>query len=163
MGRQIAVVLADEDESRLLEFLRSRATILILESFASAPQALYCEHFSATRPGHLFYDLWLTEFPWSPEFAQTLTESARWYVSNKSAAPLIEYTRFNPAIGVPGRLYWADRFLGEPAYDRISFGAHVDALWRWVRKQGRRMLLSNNSDAWCFPEAIKEFDLKNEI
>jgi hypothetical protein len=38
MGHQIAVVLGREDESRLLDFLRSRGEIRLLETFAPSPQ-----------------------------------------------------------------------------------------------------------------------------
>jgi hypothetical protein len=160
MGRQIAVVLGKEDESRLLDFLRSRGAIRLLESFAPSPEALFCETFAPLGPGHFSYHIWLTGFPWSPKFRQTITESGLWYASNKGDAPLVEYERFNPDSLSTGRFYWSDRFSGEPKYDRIVFGREVDALWRWVRKEARRIRLPNNDEPWCFPSALNEFGLK---
>ena len=101
---------------------------------------------------HLFFNIWPTRFPWQPEFSQTRTAPSRWYVSNTGDAPVLEYSRV-PLNGLrPGRLYWADRFSGEPRYDRRAFGEWIDSVWSWVRATAKRRAFAGHA-AWCFPGA----------
>ncbi|HEV8550755.1 MAG TPA: hypothetical protein VGQ57_17035 [Polyangiaceae bacterium] len=152
MGRQLQVLLSVGDEERLLEFLRSKQDIRIFESFADRVGDLEVESLPKPSSGHLHFDVWPVAFPWKPEFAQTVTSPPRWYVVNKNAAPLLEYSRGPLGKLMPGRLYWADRFSGEPDYDRAAFARWVDSIWRWVRRAAKNRAFAGGP-AWCFPEA----------
>jgi hypothetical protein len=150
MGRQVAIILDEHDEVGLLEFLRSAGPIRIFESFADSIDGLEIHALPARAAGHLFFDVWPSRFAWSPEFAQTRVSPIRWYISNKSTAPILEYSR-PPLAGGAGRLYWGDRFSGEPAYDRVAFGGWVDSIWRWVGRTATKSSIAGG--VWVFPQA----------
>ena len=152
MGRQLSVLLDPTDERRLLEFLHSSGDIRIFEAFADRMNDVEVSLLPPPLAGHLSFTIWPTRFLWEPEFTQTQTIPPRWYIRNDGTAPILKYSR-PPLSGTdPGRLYWADRFCGEPSYDRVAFGKWVDSIWRWVRRSSSRMLFANQP-VWCFAEA----------
>jgi len=145
-------MLGTRDEAVLLERLRDAGEIRIFESFANTAEELEVSALPLPAAGHLFFQFWPTRFSWQPEFAQTRTPSQQWYVSNKATAPLLEYSRPSLSGSSAGRLYWSDRFSGEPAYDRIAFGKWVDSIWRWTRRVSIRRNLAG-ALVWVFPQA----------
>jgi hypothetical protein len=159
MGRQIQVLLSVGDEERLLDFLRSTHELRIFESFADRASDLEVQTLPSLSAGHLEFDLWSVAFPWEPKFGQTQTSPARWYILNKGTAPLLEYSRGTLSPRRHGRLYWADRFSGEPEYDRVAFARWVDSVWRWVRRNANN-LPTAGGPAWCFPEAAAALQLE---
>jgi hypothetical protein len=158
MGRQIPVVLVETDEQMFVDFLRSTGDVRVFESFADTVDALEVVGLPPPTSGHLFFNIWPTRFPWRPEFSQTRTAPSQWYVSNTGVAPVLEYSRV-PLNGLrPGRLYWADRFSGEPPYDRRAFGDWIDSVWSWVRARANRTAFADHT-AWCFPGAAGVYRL----
>jgi len=151
VGRQLPVILDLPDEDLLLQYLRGTGPLRIFESSASSPDDLAVEGFSPEMRGHLFYDLWPSVFPWMPVFAKNV--GGEYYIRNKGTAPLLEYSRPPLAGTSPGRLYWANRFCGEPLYNTEDFGRWVDGVWRWVRRTARKPKRGPFSDVWLFPHA----------
>ena len=153
MGRQLPVLLAEPDEQLLLDFLRSAGELRVFESFADTASSLEVARLPPATRGHLFFTIWPTRFTWRPEFGETRTTPPQWYISNTGVAPVLEYSR--PPLNrlKCGRLYWSDRFSGEPAYDRDTFGRWIDAVWSWVRRSAQRLPVADEM-GWCFPAAI---------
>src|SRR5687768_12605905 len=102
MGRQTPLVATLEDEHALLDFLRSTADIRIFESSAASVESLEVSGFATSLPHHFQYFIWNTAFGWVPEFGTVDSPRApaasrgRVYISNISAAPVIEYDRAVP-------------------------------------------------------------------
>lgn len=147
MGRQLQVLMDTSDEELFISFLRETTNIQIIESFAPTVDELWVEEFNSRFAGHHSYDIWNRAFEWLPDYG-TVGPRAHdprhigWrYVANKSAAPLLTIRRSNPSSGESGRLYWAKDFATPhgPRYDAVAFGKWVDAIWRWIRKQGRKI------------------------
>lgn len=146
MGRQIAVSLSEEDEKAFIAFLRSAADIQLLESFASTQDGLFVDHFAPKSDGHWSYDIWNRRFAWDPVFAQTRLDlpeperRGRWYIGNKGAAPLLQYTRAGGGGGrEAGRVYWAKYFTAPEGldYDVAGFEVWYESVVRWLRKRKR--------------------------
>ncbi len=151
MGRQLPVVLDAPDEAALVQYLRSLGALRIFEAFAQSPDELWVDELPPAGPGHLFFTMWPTNFPWAPKYQRATTGA--YYVANGSRAPVIEYSR-PPLSGTePGRLYWASGFSGSPEYDAEEFRKLVDTLWGWVRRTARRAALPVGYTAWVFPAA----------
>ena len=150
MGRQIQLFLADSDEELLERHLRSLGDLRILKRYGSSSGDLEVASLADAPEADQLY-LWFTNFRWTPGYTQTSTTDASIYVANHGVAPILEYDRIGRTSS-PGRLHWGDRFLGEPAYDRIAFGRLVDRLWRWVRKTGQRY---PPDVTWSLPEAAR--------
>lgn len=64
----------------------------------------------------------------------TRTDLPSAYVSNSSAAPVLEYSRHTQHS--PGRIYWAKHFSAPTglAYDAAAFERWYDSVARWVKK-----------------------------
>lgn len=146
MGKQTAVALTDDVEVEFLRYLRSIADIQLIESFATVAPELFVSDFAA-RQGHWNYLIWNKAFAWSPEFARTrsdLPDQSRrnlYYVSNASAAPLVQYTRHNFDGDAPtGRLYWAKSFAAPRglSYDTTAFDSWFQLVVRWARHHAVR-------------------------
>jgi hypothetical protein len=145
MGRQIAVALSEEAEDAFLKFLRQTAEIQLILPFAETKDALFVDQVEPRGSHHWSHYIWNKTFPWQPEFAQTRSDlppdrRGRYYVSNKSAAPILEYSRHN--FDVPasrGRIYWSKYFSAPdgPAYDVDSFERWYESVVRWLRKHQR--------------------------
>lgn len=144
MGRQIAVAMLPEDESLFVAFLRSTTEIRLFRW--SAPSPLQHEVLGADLgEEHCFY-VWPTVFGWEPEFKQFRTSPVaerlgRFYLSNTSAAPVLEYSRHGFEQGQAyGRLYWAKTFSAPSglSYDSSAFEHWYESVVRWVRRSGRR-------------------------
>jgi len=134
MGRQVEVEFSESDEAALLAFLRSSGQIQIYRSFAPSAGGLLVESFEPRGDGNWHYDIWNRAFAWEPTYSPTTTVPVKWYISNKSAAPLLEYTRHNEHAR--GRIYWAKHFAAREklAYDAEAFERWYDSVVRWVRK-----------------------------
>ncbi|TSD88640.1 hypothetical protein FFK22_011305 [Mycobacterium sp. KBS0706] len=163
MGRQIAIVMNDQDEQNFLTFLRSTCNIALFEYFAPTEDALRVEDFHPERTGHWTYRIWNRSYPWHPTFGQTGPKSHNpdqvgWaYISNAQAAPVLEFTRSNPA-GRPGRIYWARTFSATAPlrYDDASFSRWVDRVWQWVRNNGVKADKGNPSSPYILPGAAAD-------
>jgi hypothetical protein len=155
MGRQIPIFMNAQDEHDLLAFLRSTAEIVLIESFASSAESLFVDTFAEEFVGHHTYCVWNRAFPWKPEFAQTITGC--WYVSNLGTAPVLEIARSNLKEVRIGRLYWARDFSATAplAYDASAFSKWVDQVWRWVRRNSRRLAVGHEGATYCLPGAAQ--------
>lgn len=139
--------MSTEDEKQLIDFLRSTCEIEIFESFAPTKEDLVVNDFNENFSGHWHYKIWNKNFPWNPEYGTVgnkahTPEHIGWrYVSNSGQAPIIEVTRSRPDLSSSGRLYWANNFSAPNGlnYDSAEFSRWVDKIWRWVRKNGRKI------------------------
>ena len=133
MGRQLEVALSEEQELALLAFMRASTDVQIIRSFATTKDALFVQSFEPRGEGSYFYYLWNRSFSWEPQFSLTRTDPPSVYVSNKSAAPLLEYSRHTQHG--PGRIYWAKDFssAGGLAYDVASFDSWYNSVTRWLK------------------------------
>jgi hypothetical protein len=134
MGRQLQVSLSEDQERAFLAFLRSTTNVQIIRSFAPSQAELFVNSFEPRGEGNFAYYLWNRTFNWVPVFALTSTDPPSSYVSNKSAAPLIEYSRFT--LHGQGRIYWAKHFSAPNglAYDIAAFEAWYDLVARWLKR-----------------------------
>jgi len=162
MGRQIAIAMLPEDESQFVGFLRDSADVRIFRS--SAPSPSQHEVLGADLgEGSKFY-IWPTAFEWEPEFKQfresvAVARRQGWfYLSNTSAAPVLEYYRHGFDQGqVPGRLYWGKTFAAPSGldYDPYAFEAWYERVVRWLRKSGRRHK-ADQSGPYYLPHALAQ-------
>jgi hypothetical protein len=133
MGRQLEIVLSEEQELALLAFMRASADVQVIRGFAPTQDELFVQSFEPRGEGNHFYCLWNRSFNWEPRFSLTRTDPPSVYVSNKSAAPLIEYSRHTQHG--PGRIYWAKHFSAPagPAYDVAAFEGWYNSVARWLK------------------------------
>lgn len=138
MGRQLPVVTTPRDERELLRFIHSLSPIRVFRCFTPTPEELWITDWERREIPVRFYNIWPEAFPWEPAYGQT--NSGDWYVSNASAAPVIEFSRGSDERK-DGRVYWARSFSAAQglAYDERAFSKLVDQVWRWIRKHGRRL------------------------
>lgn len=146
MGRQLQLLMSASDEKSFIAFLRSTASIQIIESFAPTTDALWVEDFNPSFVEHHTYAIWNKAFSWIPQFGTVGPKAHEpshigWrYICNTPSAPLLTVSRSNPLTGESGRLYWAKDFVASNGltYDVANFNQWVDAIWRWVRKHGSK-------------------------
>ncbi len=159
MGRQIAVAMLPEDETRFVQFLRSTTEIRLFRWSAPSPSQL--EVFGTELGNERSFYIWPTAFKWEPEFSQfgeiAVPESrGRFYLRNTSAAPLLEYSRhgFEPGQAY-GRLYWSKTFAAPVGldYDSAVFETWYERVVRWVRKNGQRYK-AERSGPYYLPQAL---------
>ena len=157
--------MTDIDEREFLAFLRSTATIQLVESSAPSPELMLVDGFSPREQGHWQYFIWNRAFPWTPEYGRVadgavVPDRVGWsYLLNSSPGPLLEYDRhnFTNARGVMGRVYWAKHFSGVPlAYDAEAFSRWFDQVVRWIRKGGRQ-LRRESHERYYFPDAWRRY------
>src|ERR1051325_9039420 len=123
MGRQTHIIATLEDEQAFLRFLRDTADIAVFEIFAPTIQKLWKNSFEEKKAGHFFYHIWNKAFPWTPDYQQLDSRShdpkriGWYYISNASAAPVIEFERSNFHPIRAGRLYWAKDFSAADGLD----------------------------------------------
>lgn len=153
MGRQIQVALTYEDEQLFLSFLKEASEIVLLESFAPTKEGLWKELFEQQVQGHWTYRIWNKEFPWEPEYGQST--SGTYYVSNKGAAPLIEFTRSDIGQGKYGRIYWAKYFSAPNGldYDVDKFSKWYDSVVKWIRKSAEHKMKNGSVNTYFLPNA----------
>jgi hypothetical protein len=142
MGRQIAIAMTRKDEALFLEFLQSTVEIRLIESFAPSIDELFVDGFASELANHWTYDIWNTRFHWNPVYNRVgerayIKEHIGWhYISNKNAAPVIEFRRSDVRQGKYGRIYWAKYFSAPDGldYDVDEFSKWYDSIVRWVKK-----------------------------
>ena len=64
MGRQLEVSLTEEQELALLGFMREKADVQIIRSFAHNEASLFVDSFEPRGEGNWFYYLWNRSFTW---------------------------------------------------------------------------------------------------
>lgn len=170
MGRQISLIATPEDERVLLRFLATLSPIRVFRTFAPSPEELWLDGWEEEDLPGFTFSVWLRQFPWEPASGVTggpgcpPERAGQHYFANVSTAPVLEITRANPAQGRAGRIYWARNFSAPHglAYDVAAFSKHVDQVWRWVRKQGRRVDDPALGTYYALPEAWFHADQASE-
>jgi hypothetical protein len=158
MGRQLQLATTKPDEVELLRFVRSSTPIRVFQSFTPTIDELWIEDWETREIPSGGFSIWPATFPWSPEYAQTggpgcpPERSGLFYISNTSAAPILEFTGSSLEEKRYGRIYWARDFSAPNGleYDAESFARFVDSVWRWIRKVGHRL---PDSDVYFLPDA----------
>lgn len=172
MGRQLQLATTDADEIELLRFIRSLAPIRVFQSFARSSDEMWIEDWETRKiPAVVRYAndfvilrgfyIWPQTFPWSPEYAQTggpncrPEDTGQFYIANKNAAPIFDFSRSFLDEHSYGRIYWARNFSAPNGldYDEEAFARFTDSVWRWIRKVSHRSNAIKNSpyflpDAW---------------
>jgi len=144
MGKQTAIALTPADERAFLTFLKSIADVKLIVSSAPTVESPWVDSFDCVQGWGPFY-IWNTAFAWSPEYGTvtldpTGAHNGYRFVSNRNAAPLLEYGRhnFTNSRGAYGRIYRSKYFSGMPAYDVLAFERWYSAVVRWLRKNGKQ-------------------------
>lgn len=161
MGRQLQLAMRVEDERNLLRFVSSLARIRVMRMFARTKDELFIDDWEESELPLDVY-VWPEGFPWAHRFAQTGGPKCRredrgfYYVSNLNTAPVLEIRRGSPPDAHLGRIYWARDFAAPHGleYDDQAFSKLVDAVWRWIRRAGRR---SEKRGPWFLPEAWEHY------
>jgi len=162
MGKQIAVVLAYDDEVKFLNYLKSCADITLIESKADTKELLYKSDFEKEFNNHFVYYIWNKAFQWQPIYEQDIY--GKYYISNISEAPLIEYMRSNIEKENYGRLYWSKYFAAPNGlnYDVEKFNKWYEQIVRWIKKNAEGTV----KDAWItyfLPSAWHLYNKGNNI
>jgi hypothetical protein len=160
MGRQIAIAMAPDDEAAFVDFLKSTADVRFVGSFAPEPEQLWADDPPPAATGHYFYSIWNKKFPWQPHYGQVGPQAhdpsqiGWYYVSDTSTAPLLEWGRCDIGRQMFGRLYWSKPTVA--SYGIAEFETWVNSIWRWVRKNGRKLQPGDLLSPYCFPHAERE-------
>jgi hypothetical protein len=162
VGEQIGIVALAEDELELLAFIRSTANVAIFEGFAVSIDQLAVSELCPEFTGHIQYIIWNKHFPWEPTYGTTIYGQS--YIANSSSAPVIEFARTRPTDLNPGRIYWAKNFSAtQPLdYDVDAFDAWVQSIFKWIRKNGRKLPDSGKYSPYHLPAALKRVQLDSK-
>jgi hypothetical protein len=138
MGRQIAVLMNEQDENNFLEFLNKTSDVEIFTLHASTIEGLKKNLFSTDRQVTQFY-IWNKSFPWEPDIGQSTQNTP--YIKNIGTAPVVEYSRErNKQLG---KLYWEKiphvdgkySYKGSTyLYDIENFEDWYENIINWVKK-----------------------------
>ena len=160
MGRQIAIAMAPDDETAFVAYLQSSADVRFVGSFAARPEQLWADEPPPAGTGHYHYNIWNKSFPWEPKYGQVGPQAhdpsqvGWYYVSNTSTAPVLEWSRCDLSRKMFGRLYWSK--LSNSNYDMAAFDEWVSSIWRWVRKNARKLPPKDPYSPYCFLHAERE-------
>jgi hypothetical protein len=163
MGRQLQTVTTPNDTRELLRFVQSLTPIRVFRSHQPTREAIWLDDWEQGELGDGWLQVWLTDFPWVPDYAQTLSRKGNvnpnglWYIANTHYAPIID---LSPTIGARhGRIYWANEFsyTTGKTYDQAAFGKYVDRLWSWVRRSGGHVPDSGRIQLYYLPEAWQQY------
>jgi len=94
MGRQLQVAVTAGDALALAEFVHENSASRIFRNYADSPDEILIDAVSEASFGDAFDILiWPMEFAWQPKYMQTCgpAQQRKWYISNSSAAPLLEF------------------------------------------------------------------------
>lgn len=160
MEQQIDFIATQVDEEAFLAFLRETTEIGIMEGFADSKEALWVQSFTPELEDHRHYDIWNKAFAWEPKYQQ-VTQSrkpclnGKWFVANRHTAPVVQFSRFDPTKGKPGRLYWAKGITAPKGagYDIDKFGEWYQTVLQWVRDNGKQ---ERESSPYVLPDAVKQ-------
>jgi hypothetical protein len=145
MGRQLPIIASYEDERSLLSFISQITPIRVFVMHRSSTQELWQDNWIMDDISDFQYYVWLTAFPWTPEYRQTggrrcpASSRGYWYISNYSNAPVLEISRPANNTRSSGRIYWSKYFSAsnELEYDVNAFEGIVNRIWNWIRKHGK--------------------------
>jgi hypothetical protein len=163
MGRQLQLATTGADEVELLRFVRSLAPIRVFRSVARSTAKLWIDDWETRQIPtgfHMFY-IWPQTFPWSPEYRQTggpqcrPEDAGQFYIANKHAAPVLEFSRSFLDEHRYGRIYWARHFVAPHGldYDEEAFARLTDSVWRWIRKVSHRLPGAKTHSPYFLPDA----------
>jgi len=161
MGRQLILAATPPDEVNLLRFIRSIAPIRVFVPFARSAGELWITDWETNGIQASAFAVWPQTFSWSPTYAQSGAlncppeGAGRFYVANANVAPVLEVTRTYFDRRQFGRIYWARNFSASCplGYDVAEFARLTDAVWRWIRKVGRRTPSATAYSPYFLPDA----------
>jgi hypothetical protein len=165
MGRQLPIYATPDDESELLRFIETLSAIRVFRTFARNREGLWIDDWQHCPIDCFDYSVWLREFEWLPEYGQTggpgcpPDRSGMYYFSNAGTAPVLEISRPPQGTIYGGRIYWAGNFSAAKglSYDASVFSSHVDKIWRWIRRKGRRQRGDGSAfEPYILPQAFAE-------
>lgn len=165
MGRQLQLATTKIDELDLLRFTQSLGPIRVFQSSAHSIEDLWIDNWETGELPAAGLRIWPQKFAWVPEYKQTggpkcPRESAGlFYVSNTSAAPILEFSSSSLLQRRYGRIYWAKDFSAPQGlnYDVGEFERLTDSVWRWVRKVGRRLPDKKPLSPYFLPDAWSRY------
>ena len=165
MGRQLQLATTQPDEVQLLRFIRTLAPIRVFQPFAPSRKALWLDDWETREIPSQLFRIWPQTFAWSPEYAQTGGPNCRpehagqFYIADAHTAPVLEFSRSFLDQQSCGRIYWARGFSAPHglAYDDGAFARFTDAVWRWIRKVGRRLPDTKRHSQYFLPDAWSRY------
>ncbi len=122
---------------------------------------MYLDSFNSTFYPYSNIYIHFKAFEWLPEYAQTSTKEKLYYITNKSIAPIIEFTKSNLAEKTNGRLYWSKYFSGNPEYNILEFGIIYDEVVKWVKKNAGGIIKEQGSNLYYFKDAWDKYQSQN--
>ena len=161
MGRQLQLAATHTDEEELLRYIHSISPIRVFQSFAHSIDELWIDDWKTQEFPAIGVYIWPQTFSWSPEYSQTggprcpPERAGRYYVSNKSAAPILELDSSFFERRQFGRIYWFKDFSAPNGldYDVEAFTELTDSVWRWIRKTGKRQPAAGAGSPYFLPNA----------
>ena len=112
MGRQIQICSTDNDNPAFERFLKHNFNCVFFQSSAPTMEELIIESFKETSyPFSSQIFIWNKAFPWTPEYGQTKTAERKYYLTNTSNAPLVEFSKTISNHNENGRIYWTKYLL----------------------------------------------------
>ncbi len=117
-----------------------------MQDHALTVDALWIDDWETCDDLPQFLNIWPQAFAWTPSYSQTggprcpANRRGEYYVNNKGSAPLFEFSGSTLEHKRYGRIYWARHFSAPDGleYDEAAFSRLTDAVWRWIRKVGKR-------------------------
>jgi hypothetical protein len=162
MGRQIQLCTTDSDNLRFEEYLRSNFDCIFLQPSAPSIKEIFLQSFN--RMSYPFSNqilIWNKLFPWEPEFSQDNTTSRKYYISNQSSAPLIEFSKTLGSPNEHGRLYWAKYFTSGPIkYDLNEFERFYEMVAKWFIKNSKGKVKWAGVNIYYLEDAWKIYNEK---
>ncbi len=153
--------MTPDDEVAFIAYLRASADVRFFGSFAPKSEQLWADEPPPAGPLHYFYGIWNRSFAWEPKYGQVGPQAhdpsqiGWYYVSDKNTAPILEWSRCDLRRKMFGRLYWSKQ--PHSPYDMAAFDEWVNTIWRWVRKNSRKLRPKEPMAPYCFPDAEREF------
>jgi len=165
VGRQLQLATTPADEIELLRFIQNVTPIKVFQSFANSIEELWIEDWEKRQIPGAGFQIWPQSFGWLPQYAQTggpkcpLARAGKFYVSNSSAAPIMEFSRSFLERRIYGRIYWAKDFSAPTGldYDVEAFAHLADLIWRWIRKVGKRRQNAKTHSPYFLPDAWSHY------
>lgn len=164
MGRQLQLATMQPDEVELLRFIDGLTPIRVFQTFAPSVDELWIPNWEHRQVSTDLY-VWPQKFAWKPEYGQTggpgcpPERAGRSFVSNASAAPVLEFSRSYLDRQQYGRIYWARNFSAPQGmlYDAEAFAKLTDQIWRWIRKVSRRLPDATTYSPYFLPDAWSHY------
>jgi hypothetical protein len=160
MGQQTQIFSTALDDKKFQEFFETNFECDFYQGFSPTKEGVLIRDFSNTLGEHNQITIYNKAFPWIPLYKQTSTKEQWYYVSNKSNAPVIEYSKTDTKNNKHGRIYWSKYFSGNPDYDVKEFEKFYGRVVRWVKKNAKGKVKWSGCNIYYFEDAWEKKSLQ---